>query len=67
MREYALPPFTGWKNCPESPAGIPRRWNNKSRSAFRVLVVKVPRSMKEMLLLEKLPIPGWWKRTKVLS
>jgi quercetin dioxygenase-like cupin family protein len=35
----------------ESPALIPHRWSNESRSVFRVLVVKVPRPTEETKLL----------------
>ena len=35
----------------ESPARIPHRWLNESRTVFRVLVVKVPRPTEETKLL----------------
>ena len=35
----------------ESPARIPHRWINESKSVFRVLVVKVPKPMEETKLL----------------
>lgn len=35
----------------ESPARIPHKWSNESKSVFRVLVVKVPKPMEETKLL----------------
>jgi quercetin dioxygenase-like cupin family protein len=35
----------------ESPARIPHKWANESKSVFRVLVVKVPRPTEETKLL----------------
>lgn len=35
----------------ESPARIPHRWLNESKSVFRVLVVKVPKPTEETKLL----------------
>jgi quercetin dioxygenase-like cupin family protein len=35
----------------ESPARVPHRWINESRSVFRVLVVKVPKPTEETKLL----------------
>jgi len=35
----------------ESPARIPHRWQNDSKSVFRVLVIKVPKPTEETKLL----------------
>jgi mannose-6-phosphate isomerase-like protein (cupin superfamily) len=35
----------------ESPARVPHRWSNESKSVFRVLVVKVPKPTEETKLL----------------
>ncbi len=35
----------------ESPARIPHKWTNESKSVFRVLVVKVPKPTEETKLL----------------
>jgi mannose-6-phosphate isomerase-like protein (cupin superfamily) len=35
----------------ESPARIPHKWSNESKSVFRVLVVKVPKPTEETKLL----------------
>jgi mannose-6-phosphate isomerase-like protein (cupin superfamily) len=35
----------------ESPARVPHKWSNESKSVFRVLVVKVPKPMEETKLL----------------